>query len=109
METWLERFAETAFRRSGDTAHDLKTPLNIAVLNLELLRMRLRKLVEGEDEKLETYARAVELELRRLAQIFDAFFLLSSPPKSEGEPAAFDIGRVCIDAAADRGYNITLA
>jgi len=42
MEPWLESFARAIFARSS--AHDLKTPLNVAVLNLELLRMRLRKL-----------------------------------------------------------------
>ena len=41
MESWLDHFASTNFRRSSDTAHDLKTPLNVAVLNLELLRMRV--------------------------------------------------------------------
>ena len=44
MDPWLENFARANFQRSADTAHDLKTPLNVAVLNLELLRMRLRKL-----------------------------------------------------------------
>ena len=34
MEPWLEKFARANFLRSADTAHDLKTPLNIAVLNL---------------------------------------------------------------------------
>src|SRR5512141_654401 len=51
MESWLESFARANFARSGDTAHDLKTPLNVAVLNLELLRMRLRKLAGSDDEK----------------------------------------------------------
>lgn len=90
MDPWLEHFAETAFRRSADTAHDLKTPLNVAVLNLELLRMRLAKLVEQPDEKIAAYAAAVELELRRMARIFDTFFLLSTPPKHETEPGLVD-------------------
>ena len=54
MERWLEHFALASFRRSADTAHDLKTPLNVAVLNLELLRMRIRKLAgDVEDERAE--------------------------------------------------------
>ena len=82
MEPWLESFARTGFRRSSDTAHDLKTPLNVAVLNLELLRMRVAKLAEStSDEKIAGYAAAIETELRRMARIFDAFFLLSAPPK----------------------------
>lgn len=90
MEPWLESFARANFRRSADTAHDLKTPLNVAVLNLELLRMRLRKLA-GEDEKLAGYTQAIETELRRMGRIFDAFFLLSTPPGNEGDPGPVDV------------------
>src|SRR5262245_15421923 len=68
MDPWLELFAQTAFRRSADTAHDLKTPLNVAVLNLELLRIRLAKLLETPDEKLTAYAASIEVELRRMAE-----------------------------------------
>jgi len=86
MDPWLENFAKTAFERSADTAHDLKTPLNVAILNLELLRMRLRKLLgENEDEKIVKYAGAIDDELRRLARIFDAYFTNSTPPKAELE------------------------
>jgi signal transduction histidine kinase len=101
MESWLENFARAAFHRSADTAHDLKTPLNVAVLNLELLRMRLQKLTETrEDAKLLAYAQAIELELRRMGRIFDAFFLLSTPPTSEGDPGPVDIGALAAEAAA---------
>jgi len=101
MEPWLEAFARANFLRSGDTAHDLKTPLNVAVLNLELMRMRMRKLSEGaEDEKIANYAASIELELRRMARIFDAFFLLSTPPKNEGDPVPVDV------AAIVREFNV---
>lgn len=96
MENWLERFARANFARSADTAHDLKTPLNVAVLNLELLRMRLRKLAGEDDEKIAAYARAIELELRRMGRIFDAFFLLSTPPKEE--PGLVDVAAICAEA-----------
>lgn len=100
MERWLESFARAAFLRSSDTAHDLKTPLNVAVLNLELLRMRVRKLLgDAEDAKLDGYAGALDLELRRMAQIFDAFFILSSPPKQEGDPARVDAAALCREMA----------
>lgn len=99
MEPWLETFALANFRRSADTAHDLKTPLNVAVLNLELLRMRLRKLTDDDDEKVAGYMRAVELELRRMGQIFDAFFLLSTPPKGQEAPEAIDLGGILSDVA----------
>ena len=105
MERWLETFAHANFRRSADTAHDLKTPLNVAVLNLELLRMRLQK-VAGGDEKLAGYASAIELELRRMGRIFDAFFLLSTPPKGEGGLAAVDLGALSREAASHAGYAV---
>jgi K+-sensing histidine kinase KdpD len=107
MESWLESFANAGFRRSSDTAHDLKTPLNVAVLNLELLRMRVRKLAAGsDDEKVLAYAHSIELELRRMAQIFDAFFILSTPPKGEGAPSPIDVCALCAEAAAAAGVTI---
>lgn len=100
MEPWLESFARANFRRSGDTAHDLKTPLNVAVLNLELLRMRLRKLLgEEDDPKIAGYTHALEIELRRMGRIFDTFFLLSTPPKTE-ELAEVDLAAIAAEAAA---------
>lgn len=104
MDPWLDTFARANFQRSADTAHDLKTPLNVAVLNLELLRMRLRKLDAAEDEKVSAYTAAIENELRRLGRIFDAFFLLSTPPKNEGAPAPVDVSRICAKAAGAAGF-----
>lgn len=104
MEPWLETFARANFRRSADTAHDLKTPLNVAVLNLELLRMRLRKLVDSEDEKLVAYAGAIETELRRLGRIFDCFFLLSTPPKNNEAPEHVDVAAIAKDVASAAGF-----
>ena len=98
MDPWLEPFADTAMRRAADTAHDLKTPLNVAVLNLELLKMRLAKLLQAPDEKIAGYAASIEAELRRMARIFDTYFLLATPPKHEGEPRRVDIA-----ALADAG------
>lgn len=104
MDPWLETFARANFRRSADTAHDLKTPLNVAVLNLELLRMRLRKLESCEDEKVDSYAKAIEVELRRMGRIFDAYFLLSTPPKSEEVPGPVDVGALTAEAASAAGF-----
>lgn len=104
MEPWLENFARANFLRSGDTAHDLKTPLNVAVLNLELLRMRIRKLTDGADDaKVLEYAASIEQELRRMARIFDAFFLLSTPPKGDEAPVPIDAAAICAEVAAERG------
>lgn len=105
MELWLEHFARANFRRSADTAHDLKTPLNVAVLNLELLRMRLKKLA-GQDEKIDAYSAAIETELRRMGRIFDAFFLLSTPPKHEEGPSQFDLTPLVNDTAAAAGFTL---
>src|SRR5687767_9375010 len=105
MDPWLESFARANFQRSADTAHDLKTPLNVAVLSLELLRMRLRKIGGEDDEKVVAYARAIETELRRLGRIFDAFFLLSTPPKNEA-PTAVDVVPICAEEASSAGIAI---
>ena len=106
MERWLESFANAVFLRSNDTAHDLKTPLNIAVLNLELLRMRVRKLTDGtDDEKLIEYAAAIETELRRMARIFDTFFVFSTPPRGDGAPVEFDVAPLVADVAESAGHD----
>jgi len=107
MDFWLENFARANFLRSADTAHDLKTPLNVAVLNLELLKMRLRKISDeghsdegNADDKIAVYMRAIEIELRRMGHIFDAFFLMSTPPANEGAPTAIDLAPILTDAAS---------
>jgi len=105
MDLWLENFARANFRRSADTAHDLKTPLNVAVLNLELLRMRVRK-VAGEDEKIDAYVAAVDGELRRMGRIFDAFFLLSTPPKNDEQPVDVDVAAIAREAASAAGFTL---
>jgi nitrogen fixation/metabolism regulation signal transduction histidine kinase len=109
MEHWLETFARANFRRSSDTAHDLKTPLNVAVLNLELLRMRIRKLTNDDDRKVTEYTSSIETELRRMARIFDAFFLLSTPPKDNEAPVPLDIAPIAVDAAAGAGFTLEVA
>lgn len=105
MDRWLETFARVNFLRSADTAHDLKTPLNVAVLNLELLRMRIRKLVGEEDEKIGNYTHAIETELRRMGRIFDSIFLLSTPPAGDA-PNAIDLASILTDAAASFGVTL---
>ncbi|MFN2238381.1 MAG: histidine kinase dimerization/phospho-acceptor domain-containing protein [Thermoanaerobaculia bacterium] len=96
MERWLELYAQSAFRRYPDIHHDLKTPLNIAVLNLELLRMRVKRLLEAEsdDPKVIEYVRSIDSELRRMAQIFDALFHDVAPPRNVEPPPIVDLGEV---------------
>jgi nitrogen fixation/metabolism regulation signal transduction histidine kinase len=87
----------------------LKTPLNVAVLNLELLRMRIAKLLaEKGDAKIEGYTNAIETELRRMARIFDTFFLLSTPPRGEEPPGDVDLTPLCRHAASMAGYRIDI-
>lgn len=106
MDSWLDSFARANFIRSGEIAHDLKTPLNVAVLNLELLRIRVHKLAGGDDAMVADHARAIDLELRRMARIIDAFFVLSTPPANDGEPAAVDVCAICNEVAAKSGYPV---
>ncbi|MBW3563916.1 MAG: hypothetical protein KY459_04240 [Acidobacteria bacterium] len=74
----------TIRRRSKDVAHDIKTPINIAVLNLELLRMSLLREPDPDQKRLEHCASA-ERELRRIAQIMDALFSLLGVEHDESE------------------------
>jgi hypothetical protein len=104
MEPWLERFAQVGFERCSDTAHDLKTPLNIAVLNLELLRMRIRRVSGEEDEKVAGYVKAIDAEIRRLSRIFDAFFVLGYPPKDAPPPVAVAADTLFAEAVGSAGY-----
>lgn len=90
MEKWQEQFARSAFERAGEIAHDLKTPLNVAVLNLELLRMRIRKVCGEDDERVVEYARSIEAELRRMGKIYDAFFVNAAPPRNSEAPSEVD-------------------
>jgi len=108
MDQWKELFAEAVFQRSADTAHDLKTPLNIGVLNLELLRMRLKKLDVSSDGdgRIETHAAAIDTELRRLATIFDAFFIYSIPPRGDEVPEMLDA--LAIVAQVAPAFDVTI-
>jgi hypothetical protein len=110
MEPWLEAFARVVLQRGASTAHDLKTPLNVAVLNLELLRMRMAKIADDSiDDQAKAYAASIEAELRRMARIVDAYFLFASPPNDEGEPVVLDLAPLCRQAAKAAGFKLGLA
>ena len=76
----------------------------MAVLNLELLRMRVKKLTGSEDAKVNEYSRAIDLELRRMAEIFDTFFVLSTPPRGEDAPVPVDVSAILVDVAEEAGF-----
>lgn len=109
MDRWLEHYATTCFQRGADTAHDLKTPLNIAVLNLELLRMRVRAVCGDDDEKVDKYSHAVEFEVRRLARIFDSYFVYCLPPGEQTQPGPVDANAVCAATAARTTADVRVA
>lgn len=109
MDRWLENYATTCFQRGADTAHDLKTPLNIAVLNLELLRMRLRAVCGEDDEKVDKYSHAVEFEVRRLARIFDSYFVYCLPPREQAHPGPVDANAACTTAASRTTAEVRVA
>ena len=50
----------------------------------------------------------IETELRRMARIFDAFFLMSTPPKNEGDVHPVDVAPIVADAAAAVGLDVRL-
>lgn len=107
MKPWKEQFADSTARRSAEVAHDLKTPLNVAVLNLELARMKVRRIAEPDDgENIGTYLKAVEAELRRMARIFDAYFVYVVPPREE-RPERVELAPLLIEAFEERGVAIT--
>jgi signal transduction histidine kinase len=93
VERTVEALATAILRRSDDVAHDLKTPLNIIVLHVELLKMRLHALdaETASDAKVAEHCRSIEREARRVAAIADAFLGIASIPKEESRE---------IDAAA---------
>jgi hypothetical protein len=68
--------------------------------------MRVAKLTGGEDEKVNGYAKAIESELRRMARIFDTFFVLSTPPKGDEQPVEMDLCSLCTEAATEAKYEL---
>ncbi|MGZ5477930.1 MAG: hypothetical protein ACXWH1_15720, partial [Thermoanaerobaculia bacterium] len=65
---------------------------------------RIRKLTGGaDDQKVHEHSAAIEMELRRMALIFDTFFLLSTPPDGEGVPVPLNVSAICAEAAQEAG------
>ena len=94
-----ENWARTVRTRVKDVSHDIRTPLNIAVLNIELLKMSL----SGEDrpnQKRVEQCAAAERELRRIADILEAFFTVLRLEPTEGDES---IGNVASEIAAELG------
>lgn len=73
-------------RLADDLAHEIKNPLNAIVINLEVLRVRLRK---GDTTEALERAAVIEEEARRLHLIVDRLLQLLRPDREE-VPLALD-------------------
>lgn len=107
MDEPTERLARAVLQRSPDVAHDIKTPLNILILNLELLQMRLRKLSPeaATDEKIVEHCKSLERESRRIAAIMDGYLGIARLPQ-ESEPEAIDASVVLREALTERSFEV---
>ncbi|HSJ14087.1 MAG TPA: histidine kinase dimerization/phospho-acceptor domain-containing protein [Longimicrobiales bacterium] len=86
---------ELISRIADDVAHELKNPLNSIVINLEVLRNRVRA---GQNEAALDRADVIDAELRRLHALLEGMLRLLRPERSDGETAS--LGDVIEDVAA---------
>jgi signal transduction histidine kinase len=80
------RFALVS-RLADDLAHEIKNPLNAIVINLEVLRARIRK---GASDAALDRADVIEGEVRRLHQLVDRMLQLLRPDRDESATLALD-------------------
>ncbi|HEX6134713.1 MAG TPA: HAMP domain-containing sensor histidine kinase [Longimicrobiales bacterium] len=74
-------------RLADDLAHEIKNPLNAIVINLEVLRVRVRR---GDSEAALERAAVIEQETRRLHLMIDRLLQLLRPERDDGGPLALD-------------------
>lgn len=72
-------------RIADDVAHELKNPLNSIVINLEVLRSRVKA---GQTDAALDRAEVIEAELRRLQALLEAMLRLLRPERGGGELVA---------------------
>lgn len=77
--------------------HDLKSPLNALVVNLELLRTSLTP-DHPQAEKQRRYARVLQEELQRLNRSIESLLAAAAPPSAER--GRFDLGDVLDELVA---------
>lgn len=107
MADTFEKLARAILQRSPDVAHDIKTPLNIVVLHVELLKMQLRRLgaeVES-DEKVQEHCRSIDRETRRISAIADAFLSIAQLP-SDAEPESRNASAAFGEALRESGFSV---
>jgi signal transduction histidine kinase len=78
---------ELVSRLADDLAHEIKNPLNAIVINLEVLRARIRK---GASNAALDRADVIEGEVRRLHQLVDRMLQLLRPDRDEASTLALD-------------------
>lgn len=108
MADAFEKLARAILRRSPDLAHDIKTPLNIVALNVELLRMRLRGLASEleDDARVQEHCRSIDRETRRIAAIADAFLSIARLPE-DVELERRNAAESLIDALRSESFNVS--
>lgn len=107
MADAFEKLARAILQRSPDVAHDIKTPLNIVVLNVELLRMRLRSIAaEAEsDSRIREHCRAIDQETRRISQIADAFLSIARLP-DDAAPERRNVATTILEALREESFAV---
>lgn len=105
MADAIEKLARAVLQRSPDVAHDLKTPLNIVVLNVELLRMRLRTIAAdvAKDPKVAESCRSIDREVHRIASIVDSFLSIAQMPEKD-VPVLLDAAAVICAALREKAF-----
>jgi signal transduction histidine kinase len=78
---------ELVSRLADDLAHEIKNPLNAIVINLEVLRARIRK---NATEAALDRTDVIEGEVRRLHQLIDRMLQLLRPDREQTEGTALD-------------------
>lgn len=76
--------------------HDLRSPLNALVVNLELLKASISD--DPDVERQERYVRILDEELMRLNDAIDRLLPAAAPPRDERGP--FDLGEVVREVQA---------
>jgi signal transduction histidine kinase len=79
---------ELVSRLADDLAHEIKNPLNAIVINLEVLRSRIRS---GATEAALGRADVIEEEVHRLHQLVDRMLQLLRPARDHAATVALDL------------------
>lgn len=80
-------------------AHEIKNPMNSIIINLEVLKSTLPKVLPEEEnlqlQKAEKYLSVIEREMKRLDNVIKSFLDLAAPPKKGRQ--AFDLNQIVLN------------